>query len=478
MTAASTRAGALLLSVSLGLVLTAAAQQQAPTFAITHITVIDATGAPAKPDMTVVITGKRITSIGAATNVVVPRGAKVVDGKGRYLIPGLWDMHVHLFSKEMAWPAGPGISNKDWFFPLFVANGVTGVRDMHTDPGEIKLAAEWNQQRVAGRMIGPAVAVSSRMVDGERPTSGALEVTTAAEARQAVKDLKEGGAAFIKVGSNLSREAYFAIADETKKQHIPFAGHVSRAVSVWEATDAGQQTIEHLDGIPGACSSQEAEWLKRGTRPPRAVIIATYDSKRCEELAERLARNGTWVVPTDLGAPGVYASEGGSLNDPRLKYVPRWMLEHWKMTADWRMLTGQVRRDDEDDARRIRAATVAAMRAAHVHLLTGTDTSPSRISFPGFSLHDELNLRVRQGLSTEEALETVTRNPAVFFGSLNDSGTVERGKLADLVLLDANPLTDIRNVSKIHAVVLNGTLLDRAKLDQLLAQVETAVQGQ
>jgi imidazolonepropionase-like amidohydrolase len=154
------------------------------------------------------------------------------------------------------------------------------------------------------------------------------------------------------------------------------------------------------------------------------------------------------------------------------------MLEHWKTTVDWRMLTGQVRRDDEDDVRRIRAATVAAMRAAHVHILTGTDVSPSRISFPGFSLHDELNLRVRQGLSTEEALETVTRNPAVFFGSLNDSGTVERGKLADLVLLDANPLTDIRNVSKIQAVVLNGTLLDRAKLDQLLAQVETAVKGQ
>jgi len=145
--------------------------------------------------------------------------------------------------------------------------------------------------------------------------------------------------------------------------------------------------------------------------------------------------------------------------------------------VDGRVLTGQARRDDENDARRIRANTIAAMRAAHVRLLTGTDVSPSRISFPGFTLHDELNLRVRQGLSTEEALETVTRNPAVFVGTLNDSGTVEGSKIADFVLLDANPLTDIRNISKIHAVVLNGTLLDRAKLDQLLAQVETRVKG-
>jgi len=250
---------------------------------------------------------------------------------------------------------------------------------------------------------------------------------------------------------------------------------VPHAVSAWEATDAGQQTIEHLDGIPSSCSSQEEEFLKRGIRPPRPVIIATYDSKRCAELAARLARNGTWAVPTDLGAPGVYAAEGGRVDDPRFKYVPKWMLEHWKTTAEWRVLTGELRRDDEDDVRRIRAETVAAMRAAHVRMLTGTDTSPSRISFPGFSLHDELALRVRQGLSAEEALATVTRNPAVYFGTLSDSGTVEEGKRADLVLLDANPLADIRNVSRIRAVILNGALLDRGKLDQLLSQIETVV---
>ena len=450
-------------------------QPSTRTLAITHVTVIEATGAPPKPDMTVVTTGNRISVIGAGANVVVPRGAQVVEGNGQYLIPGLWDMHVHLFSKEMPWPAGPGISNKDWFFPLFIVNGVTGVRDMQTDAPEIKQAAEWNLQRATGRIVAPEIAVSSRILEGSRPTPDTLTVTNASEAREAVRDLQVSGAAFIKVGSSLSREAYFAIADEAKKRGIPFAGHVPTAVSAWEATDTSQRTIEHLDGIPAACSSQETDWLKRGMRPPRAVIIATYDVKRCEELAARLARNGTWVVPTDFGAPGVFAAEGGRLNDPRFKYVPRWMLEHWKTTVDWRVLTGQMRRDDEDDARRIRAATIAAMRAAHVGLLTGTDVSPSRISFPGFSLHDEMNLRVRQGLSTEEALETVTRNPAVFFGTLKDRGTVEQGKIADLVLLDANPLTDIRNVSKIHAVVLNGALFDRAELDRLLAGVERAV---
>jgi Amidohydrolase family len=353
-------------------------------------------------------------------------------------------MHVHLFTNG----DGRGTNSSEYFFPLLVANGVLGVRDMWSDPEDIQLARRWNTEIAAGRLLGPQVMVSSRLVDGEPPRwPTALVVRNAEEAREAVRTLKAGGAGFIKVVWNLSRDAYFAIADESQKQGIPFEGHVPFAVTAEEVSDAGQRTIEHMTGIGEACQNKQAG--------------LSYDATRCAALADRFRRNGTWLVPTSV----LFWRPGGVDPNARRRYA----LPQGAGGTD-----RQTPTLDQAPAPAFRRAMRQAGR-----FLAGTDLSISRRWLvPGFSLHDELALFVDYGHSAVEALQAATFNAAQYRGALDDSGTVEPGKRADLVLLDADPLAEIRNTSRINAVVLNGRLLDRTKLDQLLAEGEAAASKQ
>jgi hypothetical protein len=218
--------------------------------AISDITIIDATGAPAKPNMTVIITGDQITKIAKTGEVEIPKNAQVIDGKGKFLIPGLWDMHAHTVFKGLP----------ETYFPLLIANGVTGVRDMGADLEFLKqLRKDINE----GRLIGPRI-IAGQMVDGPNPfwPRVAISISDEASARQTVASVKDRGADFIKVYSLIPREAYFALADEAKKQGIPFAGHVPFLVTALEASDAGQKSIEHFEGILLACSTVEPELRK------------------------------------------------------------------------------------------------------------------------------------------------------------------------------------------------------------------------
>jgi len=208
------------------------ASTKSTTLAITHVTVIDATGAPAHPDMTVLIKGNRITEVGKSGKIRVPEDAQVVSATGKFLIPGLWDMHVHWYDKD--------------YLPLFIANGVTGIRIMWGMPRH----HQWRTEIEAGQLLGPHMLIASPIVDGPKPVwPGSTTVANASEARQAVIQAKRDGADFIKVYSLLPRDAYFAIADESKKQGLPFEGHVPISVSAEEASNAGQKSIEHLTGI-------------------------------------------------------------------------------------------------------------------------------------------------------------------------------------------------------------------------------------
>ena len=254
-----------------------------PSLAITQVTVIDTANGSARADMTVVIGSNRVMELGKSDVVVLPKAISVVDGRGKFLLPGLWDMHVHLFNNSDQ----AGTNNSEYLFPLLVANGIVGVRDMWTDPEDIEVARQWNRDIEAGTLVGPRVIVSSRIVDGEPPTHpNSLVVRTADEGRDAVRSLKATGAGFIKVYWSLSREAYFAIADEARKQGIPFEGHVPRVLDAAEASDAGQRTIEHMDGLNRGCT--------------RTDDRALFDAARCESLADRFRRNGTWLVPTTV----------------------------------------------------------------------------------------------------------------------------------------------------------------------------------
>jgi hypothetical protein len=224
--------------------------------ALVHVTIIDATGAPAKPDMTVVISGGRITALEHSANLTVPVGARVVDGAGKFLIPGLWDMHIHLDDSEL-WPLHVSREEKEMIFPLLIANGITGVRDMG---GSLEQLQQWRQRITLGQMLGPRIFMSGPFVDGNFVVwLGTVRVTTEAEGRAAVQSISRRGADFIKVYNSLSRPAYFGIAEEARRLGIVFAGHVPDLISAAEASDAGQKSVEHMTGILLSCSLHSAK---------------------------------------------------------------------------------------------------------------------------------------------------------------------------------------------------------------------------
>jgi cytosine/adenosine deaminase-related metal-dependent hydrolase len=442
----------------------------------THVAVIDAAGALIKQDMTVVIVGNYIAEVGKGAEVKVPKSAQVFDSRGKFLMPGLWDMHVHIFNQFSRRP--PNI----WYFPLFVANGVTSVREMWTKPENMPQVRQWRRLVAEGGLIGPRVAAVGTIVDGpagaETTNSAAAlpgptvdVVSTPEEARQFVRNVKAAGIDFIKTYSSLSRETYFAIADEAKKQSIPFAGHVPFAVDPGEASSAGQQSMEHLDQILESSSSRSRELLqvpgKDWSSKYDELTLDTFDEARFKRLVATLAKNQSWQVPT-LVRKRVHAFRGETVitNDSRLGYVPGNELADWK-----KYFSPHEKASEKAIAHRLwekQHEIVHPMHQAGVPFLAGTDLGGDYI-FPGFSLHDELALFVQVGLTPGEALKTATYNPAKFLGMLDRLGAVEKGKLADLVLLDANPLEDIHNTQKIRAVVLNGKYLDRTALDKLLA---------
>ena len=455
-------------AVVVGLAAACLAQTTSSTLVIHNVTLVDATGAPAKPHQTIIVESGKITAIdNSGMGFAGKLPGKHVDGSGKFLIPGLWDMHVHMVLGDW-FPHGREIT-----LPLFVANGITGVRDMG---GELEVLQQWRNDISAGKLTGPRIVMSGPMLDGPQPRfPSSIAIKTPEDGRRAVDDLKRRGADFIKLQSLIPRDAVFAIADEAKQQGITFVGHVPDAVRAAEASSAGQKSFEHLIGIFEGSSPLEDEFIK-GTKTEKQ-FLSTYDPKRAETLFALLAKNQTWQCPT------LVWERGGNLIDQRdfpadagAKYVPA----YWKEVT-WKRFTQQVEHDfnTDDLATRKRFVekeleVVKTMHDSGIPFLAGTDTPPGVYIFPGFSLHEELQRFVAAGFTPMEALQTATLNPAKFLGIDDRLGTIEKGKLADLVLLDANPLDDIRNTQKITAVVANGRYFSRADLNKLLADVESA----
>ena len=427
--------------------------------AIEHVTIVGIGGAPARPDFTVVVAANRIVSVGPADRIRLPANAERVDGAGKFLIPGLWDMHVHIFNNAGA----PGTDNHLSYFPLFIANGVTGVRDMWTDPDDIGLLRRWRRDINSGRAVGPRVIPASEIIDGVPPVwPTSVSVADAAQARAAVRRAKASGASFIKVLDNLSREAYFAIADESRRVGLPFAGHVPFAIRPSEAADAGQKSIEHLTAMPLGCSSQEDHLFALGHLDRAAVrlMIDSYDAERCRRLAEHFAAKGTWHDPTLVVVRARQVNDPAYRTDPRLRFVAAAQRQSWiEFDADAAKRDTNLRAD----VFRARARTLADLRAAGVRILAGTDLGNPHI-YAGSSLDDELELLVTWGLTPPEALAAATINPARYLGVERRLGTVDKDKFADLVLLDADPTLDIANIRRVAGVMSNGRYFDRASL--------------
>ncbi|MGH9777526.1 MAG: amidohydrolase family protein, partial [Candidatus Acidiferrales bacterium] len=305
-------------------------------------------------------------------------------------------------------------------------------------------------------------------------------VSTPDEARRFVRELKAAGIDFVKPYSNLPRETYLALADECKKQGIPFAGHVPTEVDAAEASSVGQQSLEHLLQILESSSSRSQELFqvpgRKWSSKHEETMLDTFDEERFEELVALLARNQTWQIPT-LAISRVHLFRWNLRmirNDSWLRYIPAAEVASWKepLPTEDREPTNA----EKAIGRRLwkkRLEAVRRMNEAGVPFMAGSDVGNPYI-FPGFTLHDELALLVDAGLTPMKALQAATRNPALFLGLSDSLGTVEEGKIADLVLLGANPLKDIRNTQQIRAVVVNGRYLDRAEVDKLLAQAEVA----
>jgi imidazolonepropionase-like amidohydrolase len=469
----------LLIPLILLFVSTAAAQDASPStkssqsIVISDVTVINPGTSSAQPHSSVIITGDHIVSVSRAAKASPPKGARVIDGAGRYLIPGLWDMHVHSAFGDW-FPGG-----RDIILPLFIANGITGVRDMG---GDLPVLLDWRKQIAAGQIVGPRMVVSGPMLDANLPGGklrfpSSVAVSTPESAVAAVDALKAQGVDFIKVQSVISHDAYLAAAAEAHKQGLPIVGHVPDKVRIAEVIIAGQKSIEHLMGSFEGCSTAEEKFISG--EGDLKLLLSTQDQKRCDALIRSLAQSGTWQVPTlAWQRGGTFLDQRDLQHQPLDKYVPAFWRE-----VTWRRFTEEMMPGLLHDPLALRQdyfarnlQMVGAQHRAGVPFLAGTDTAPGVYIMPGFSLHDELANFVESGFTPMESLQTATSNPAKFFATEGTSGSIAAGKVADLVLLRANPLDDIHNTQKIEAVIANGRLFDRAALDQLLAQVESTAQ--
>lgn len=460
---------AVILGIALALSSALALAGTSAPLVFTHVTVIDPAGGGVQADMTVVVEGDRIVEVRPFSSGMPRAGAQIVDATGKFLIPGLWDMHIHTHFGDWV-PGGREVT-----LPLLLANGVTGARDMGSDLEPILKARE---DVAGGRLVGPRLVVSGPMLDGPKPPFPAsIAVTTPEDGRRAVRMLKARGVDFIKLQSLIPRDAYFAIAEECKKLKIPFAGHVPDAIRSSEASNAGQKSFEHLIGVfEGSSSAEDA--LMKGPKGP-GKFLDTWDAAKEASLIALLARNRTWQCPTLLWEYGGWLVDVVDIaRYPELRYAPAsWREKTWpqfKAEMLKSYITDPLAVRERWVAHELRL--VARLHAGGVPLLAGTDAPPGVGVVPGASLHRELARFVAAGLSPLEALRTATVNPASFLGK-SDFGTVAKGNVADLVLLDANPLEDIANTRRVAAVVASGRYYSREDLDRILAEVEAYAKG-
>lgn len=426
------------------------------SFAITDITTIDVVAGRGVPGQTVLVSAGRITAVGSG--VVVPKGARVIDGRGRYLVPGLWDMHVHTpFPEDL--------------LPLYVAYGVTGVRDMGADLAEL---LAYRREVTAGDAVGPRIAMAGPILDGPinqrmppEHRRWRIEIADTTRAGRIVDSIADLGADFVKIHQRLSPAVYSAIAREAARRGLAVAGHIPTAVGPDAAIAAGQRSVEHLINVPFRCTSEERTALQ-----PRFGLEALFGSCATPDsvtaLARRFARAGTWHTPTLVvqqrvasGGAATPGDPGDEELSPRVRDMMRQIMPGGGGTPPPDLRERLERLVSK------RIAQVGDMHRAGVELLVGSDAPGVG---PGWSVHEEMRLFTLGGLSPADALRAATLNPARWLGATDSLGSIAPGKRADLVLLDADPLADIRNTTRIVAVIADGRLYDRAALDAMRAR--------
>lgn len=442
-------------------------------FAITDVTVIPMTGDTALRGFTVVVRDGRIAEVGSTRNVKLPAGARRVDGRGKYLIPGLADMHTHLYADgEAADSVAP------YELGVMAANGVTATRIMIGTPQHFEL----RRGIEAGRIVGPQMWVASPQFTGKEDVNSRV-VTTPEDARVAVRDMAKAGYDFIKLTLFITPPVFDAIADEARRQRIPLVGHVDPAVGVARALKA-RQHIEHLDNYLESVLADSAPMKEsvsdRGLFNPKYWESLDFiDDTKVARIAGETARAGIFTCPTLHVFKTAFAL---GQSEEEIRSRPDWRI----MPADLRKLYLRAREkywsQAASEERRmryveVRNRLVKAIADSGGKIMTGSDT-PEWFFGYGWTVHREMESLVAAGLTPHQALAAATRNPAEFVGASKEWGTIEKGKRADLVLIGGNPLEDIRNTARIEGVSIGGRWLDNAERERLIEEAVKRLGGE
>jgi imidazolonepropionase-like amidohydrolase len=446
-----------------------------------HINIIDIENGNISHDMSIIIVKNRISNIGKSFNLKIPTDAIKYNCAGKFVIPGLWDMHAHSSSET---------NTRNIIYPLFIANGITSVRIMSADcispchelSMNISQSKQLQKEIIKGDLVGPRLILGSNYVGGPKP--GELSTIdrpgNEVDARKYVQNIKNKGVDFIKIYDMVPRDAYFSIANEANKLQIPFAGHNPQLIKTSEASEAGQKSIEHCCEVNffRDCSTREEELSAKFTKEYLAEkttginevvyeMVKSYDKNKCIVLWQQFIKNKTYFVPT-LFVEDI--SQSMNINWRKSKsviYVPKNELKYWSEDeVNFSNYFGKPYKE----IREKRFEIVRDMQKAGVDLMAGSDCGVIGV-FYGESLHEELRLLVQAGLSELEALQSATLKPSEYNRSNDSLGKIKKSMLADLLVLDANPLLDIRNTKRINMVISNGIFFDRNRLDKILKNI-------
>jgi imidazolonepropionase-like amidohydrolase len=426
---------------------------------LTHINIIDVQTGKLTRDQTLTIDKDHISAIASGLDLNLK--GQVYDCSGKYVMPGLWDMHIHNDNDS---------GTRFKYIPLFIANGVTGVRDMWGDPDMLRLKHDID----SGRFTGPRMIIGSPIIEGALSFFRAtMKASTAEQGRQLVDSFADAGYDFIKIYSSVRKPIYLAIADECKKRKIPLEGHLPIEVGLEEALNAGQRSFEHNFYIDRYLTGKEAESIEWGVHyldtaksirdgkymlRPEPLGVSEKDFHISESVLQKMIEGRVAVVPTLTLVQGRgLKPEVMAANTKGLEYMDPDFVAYWKKQTPL----------FPEEIIKIFGAAARFLINKGVLILAGTDVN-NPFCVPGFGLQQELINLHEAGLTNLQVLQTATINPAKFLYMENKLGTVSVGKLADLLILDENPLTDITNTQKINAVILNGKYFSKETLKQML----------
>ena len=416
------------------------------------------------------ISNGRIQVVTAIDSVANIEADSSIDATGKYVLPGFWDNHIHLRGGDSL------IANNKNFLKLFIANGITTVRDAGGDLTHAVM--EWKHQIAEEDLIGPTIFTAGPKIDGPSATwAGSLEVETEEDITEALDSLEALNVDFVKIyDSRISPENYLSTIQETKKRGFTVSGHMPFTVTLGETVDAGMDGIEHLYYIMKGCASNEIEVTDKLNRGEMGfwgampALMGAYSDSTAQNTFNKLKKNDVFVVPTlHIGKTLSYLDEVDHSKDPYLKYVGNGIINTYQGRIKSALNSTEEARENRKQLDTFFGELANSLNSAGVQLLAGSDSGAfNSYTYPGISLHKELQVMVENGISPLDALRTSTVNGAKFLNQTDEYGSISEGKVSDLVILDENPLENIENTQKIYSVIKGTQVFSKRQLQELL----------